>query len=272
MKISKGYVRVGLHILFWIIVTFFMLRFSCLRPTTQSWVKESASVVLLVCCSYFSYFLLVSEFFVRQRFLAFVLSSAVCVLLGGLLEMAIVYDSLTSNALPAIAAANSSGHLWHIYLLSTWLFVSARYAGFVLFFDLIRITHFKEKQIQSQSSLSTNNLNVVFIGKAPNHVSVAWLPSIVCITYENRYVTVTCKDGTTYHEYTSLSKFEEKIVKKLFVRANRNALVALSHVKCYTKSTVILKTDLADIKIPMTDSYNAFETLQELMPDLYSEA
>lgn len=270
-NIRKNYVQVGLHLLFWTIVTYFMVKNSILRPHTRSLIKECSIVLLLMACSYLSYFLLVPKLFVRQKKYAFFLLSMGLALFCGFIEIAVCYSAMKECIFSIIQNEDSTGHLWNIYLLNTYLVVSARYAGFILFFEMIQLLRVKEARIQKQNELSVQKMEVVFVGKDPKNMSVVPYKTIILIAYNNRYVSVVCEDGKEYREYSSLSSFANKLPENHFVKINRTTIISLNHLKYYTQSNVILKNGATYMNFPISDNFPILGTLQQLAPTLYRE-
>ena len=267
----KNYVQVGLHLLFWAVVTYFMVKNSILRPHTRSLIKECSMVLLLMASSYLSYFLLVPKLFVRQKKYTFFLLSIGLALLCGFIEITVCYNAMKECIFSYCQKEDPTGHLWHIYLLNTCLVVSARYAGFILFFEMIQLLHVKEAQIQKQNELSVQKMEAIFVGKDPNKMNVIPYKTIFLIAYNNRYVSVVCADGKEYKEYSSLSSFTNKLPENQFVKINRNTIISLNYLKYYTQSTVVLKNSATCMNFPISYNFPVLGTLQQLVPDLYRE-
>lgn len=268
---GKKFVRICFHLLFWIVVTYFMVNNSILRPHTQSLLKECVKVFLSMGCSYLSYFVLVPKFFIRQNKTYFILSSIGLVLLCGLLEMAVIYTSLYSSMFSTFKDMDPTGRMWKNYVLTVYGAISARFAGFALFFDVLQLFLIKEANIQKQSELVVQKLDTLFIGKDPKRIDVVPLKDIIHITYNNRYVSVVCANGKEYKEFSSLTSFIDKLPEKQFVRANRNTIISLSHLTSYSHTTAIIQNGSDLLNIPISESYHTFETLQRIVPALYQE-
>ena len=228
-------------------------------------------VLLLMASSYLSYFLLVPKLFVQQKKYTFFLLSIGLALFGGFIEIAVCYSAMKECIFPFLQKEDPTGHLRHIYLLNTYLIVSARYAGFILLFEMIQLLHVKEAQIQKQNELSVQKMEMVFVGKDPKNMSVVPYKIIVLIAYNNRYVSVVCEDGKEYKEYSSLSSFANKLPENHFVKINRTTIISLNHLKYYTQSTVVLKNGATNINFPISDNFPVLGTLQQLAPTLYRE-
>ncbi len=223
------------HFVFWSIASYLFLNNSFLRPYS-SILLESVVLFILMCSFYLSYFVFVPLLMMRRKLLIFFIFSTLLVLLSSTIEFQIMKKSIEHCYMH-----NMSIQIYKIALHGIYIFLSVRNACFILFADVVKLCEMQAIQLQ-QNQKSTLQATHHLLINLPDRTTLAQdIHQIVCLKYEERKTTIFRTHGEPITTYNSLASIEEDLPTDLFIRINRNTVVAYSHIVSYDSCTVTLR-------------------------------
>ena len=225
------------HFVFWSIASYLFLNNSFLRPYS-SILLESVVLVNIILSFYLSYFVFLPKLLLRRYFLLFFTFNILLVVLSTTVEICTVESSIKRCFLHTLDIASYKRALRWICI-----FISIRNACFILFADVVKLCEMQAIQLQ-QNQKSTLQTTQHLLINLPDQTTLAQdINHIVCLKYENRKTTIFRTHGEPITTYNSLASIEEDLPTDLFIRINRNTVVAYSHIVSYDLHTVTLRID-----------------------------
>lgn len=223
------------HFVFWSIASYLFLNNSFLRPYS-SISLESVVLVNIILSFYLSYFVFLPKLLLRRYFLLFFTFNILLVVLSTTIEICIVESSIKQCFLHTLDIASYKRALRWICI-----FISIRNACFILFADVVKLCEMQAIQLQ-QNQKSTLQATHHLLINLPDRTTLAQdIHQIVCLKYEERKTTIFRTHGEPITTYNSLASIEEDLPTDLFIRINRNTVVAYSHIVSYDSCTVTLR-------------------------------
>ena len=225
------------HFVFWSIASYLFLNNSFLRPYS-SISLESVVLFSIMCSFYLSYFVLVPKLLMRGKLLIFFIISILIIILSSAIEMWIVESSI------ARCYINNMDIQTYKYVLRwVYIFLSVRDACFILFADVVKLCEMQAIQLQQNKKTTLQATHHLLIN-LPDRTTLAQdIHQIVCLKYKDRKTTIFRIHGEPITTYNSLASIEEDLPTDLFIRINRNTVVAYSHIVSYDLHTVTLRID-----------------------------
>ena len=225
------------HFVFWSIASYLFLNNSFLRPYS-SILLESVVLFGIMCSFYISYFVLVPKLLMRGKLLIFFIISILLVLLSSTIEFQIV-----KNSIEHCYMHNMSIQIYKMALRAIFIFLSVRDACFILFADVVKLCEMQAIQLQQNKKTTLQATHHLLIN-LPDRTTLAQdIHQIVCLKYKDRKTTIFRTHGDPITTYNSLASIEEDLPTDLFIRINRNTMVAYSHIVSYDLHTVTLRID-----------------------------
>lgn len=223
------------HLVFWSIASFLFLRNAFIRPYS-SILLESVVLFILMCSFYLSYFVLVPKLLMRRKLLIFFIISILIVILSSAIEMWVVESSIARCYMN-----NMDIQTYKFVLRWVYLFVSIRDACFILFADVFKLCEMQAIQLQLNQKTTLQTTQHLLIN-LPDQTTLAQdINHIVCLKYENRKTTIFRTHGEPITTYNSLASIAADLPTDLFIRINRNTVVAYSHIVSYDSCSVTLR-------------------------------
>ena len=225
------------HFVFWCIASYLFLNNSFIRPYS-SILLESVVLVNIILSFYLSYFVLLPKLLMRRRLLLFFIFSVLLVALSTTIEISIVESSIKRCFLHTLDIASYKRALRWICL-----FISIRNACFILFADVVKLCEMQAIQLQKNQRTTLQATHHLLVN-LPNNITQAQdIHQIVFLKYEDRKTTIYRTHGDPITTYKSLTSIEADLPTDLFIRVNRNVVVAYSHIVSYDLHTVTLQID-----------------------------
>ena len=223
------------HFIFWSIASYLFLNNSFLRPYS-SILLESVVLFGIMCSFYISYFVLVPKLLMRGKLLIFFIISILLVLLSSTIEFQIV-----KNSIEHCYMHNMSIQIYKMALRAIFIFLSVRDACFILFADVFKLCEMQAIQLQLNQKTTLQTTQHLLIN-LPDQTTLAQdINHIECLKYENRKTTIFRTHGEPITTYNSLASIAADLPTNLFIRINRNTVVAYSHIVSYDSCTVTLR-------------------------------
>lgn len=223
------------HLVFWTIASFLFLRNAYIRPYS-SVLLESVALFILMCSFYLSYFIFVPKFLMRQRVFLFFLLTFLLILLSSAIEMWVVESSMERCFLHTLDIQTYKQALYGIFI-----FLSVRNSCFILFADVVKLCEMQAIQLQQNQKITLQTTQHLLIN-LPDRTTLAQdINYIVCLKYEERKTTIFRTHGAPITTYNSLASIAADLPTNLFIRINRNTVVAYSHIVSYDSCSVTLR-------------------------------
>lgn len=223
------------HLVFWSIASYLFLNNSFLRPYS-SILLESVVLFILMCSFYLSYFVFVPLLLMRRKLLIFFIFNILLVLLSSTIEFLIV-----KNSIEHCYMHNMSIQIYKMALRAIFIFLSVRDACFILFADVFKLCEMQAIQLQLNQKITLQTTQHLLIN-LPDRTTLAQdINYIVCLKYEERKTTIFRTHGAPITTYNSLASIAADLPTDLFIRINRNTVVAYSHIVSYDSCSVTLR-------------------------------
>ena len=237
------------HILFCLAVVLSFRYNSYLRPAALGALyKEyiAASIVLSLC--YLNYFVLYPLFYVKRRFLIYIILTLLSLITFSLAEEALVYPQVYGVV-----------HLLDInlnlYFIEQTILIMLRDACFVLFsFSLSIISSLKKENKDIYLYLHNHNHLIVAKDTKNNTVTIHLDDITYCQQIEN-YAYINLSNGMQYSKNCSLSALAEELGTDYSVRISRSIIAMYVYVQSYDINTVYLCTNEGVKGFAITQSY-----------------
>ena len=256
------------HLVFWSIASYLFLNNSFLRPYS-SILLESVVLFILMCSFYLSYFVFVPLLLMRRKLLIFFIFNILLVLLSSTIEFLIV-----KNSIEHCYMHNMSIQIYKMALRAIFIFLSVRDACFILFADVFKLCEMQAIQLQLNQKTTLQTTQHLLIN-LPDQTTLAQdINHIVCLKYENRKTTIFRTHGEPITTYNSLASIAADLPTNLFIRINRNTVVAYSHIVSYDSCSVTLRINkiLERILIMPAKSEEIYAELKQWNAQKYQAA
>ena len=225
------------HLVYWSIASYLFLFNSFIRPYS-SILLESVVLFSIMCSFYLSYFIFVPKLLMRRYLLLFFIFSIILVLSSSIIEMWVVESSIERCYRHTLDIPTYKKALYGIFI-----FLSVRNACFILFADVVKLCEMQAIQLQQNKKTTLQATHHLLIN-LPDRTTLAQdIHQIVCLKYKDRKTTIFRTHGEPITTYNSLASIEEDLPTDLFIRINRNTVVAYSHIVSYDLHTVTLRFD-----------------------------
>lgn len=126
-------------------------------------------------------------------------------------------------------------------LYGIFIFLSVRNSCFILFADVVKLCEMQAIQLQQNQKITLQTTQHLLIN-LPDRTTLAQdINYIVCLKYEERKTTIYRTHGAPITTYSSLASIAADLPTDLFIRINRNTVVAYSHIVSYDSCSVTLR-------------------------------
>ncbi len=238
--------------------------YSMLRPATcgalyKEWL--SGGIVLTLC--YLNYFVLYPRFYVRRRFIAYVLVTIISAIMATFLEVILVYPQI--NEFIKMVNETSQQEYWIVVTISFFL----RDMCFVFFFFLISLLESAYEENKDVNILLQDTSDLLLArtdDKKRELVTIRMADIAYCLQKEN-YAYFFLADGTTVYRNCSLKSLYEQLTSTRVVRISRRIFVFYRHIVSYNNNSIYVKASNNDIPVgfEITDTFRqqALQLLKE---------
>lgn len=253
------------HITFWIVIGFFFVFNSHLRPRmVNSMWKECLVVATLISTVYVSYFILIPKMYLRGNIISFTMISVSLILLCGVFEFLLFQkdiDCCIGNALPS--------DLFVKYKFTVFFLCSLRTGCYVLCFDLLKLLQVKSTSMEKSKELIIKEEQKLLVETENSKMDIVEIPAVVYLKYKDRSTTIVNAKGCAFKEYNPLIYYENKLSPNEFIKINRSLLVAYKFIQSFDEQLITLQ--YADKTITFPIKKQIVDYLRSLYPNLYYE-
>jgi hypothetical protein len=239
MKQKNTYIKIALHIFFWIIVGTIFTRYSYIRPGCGTALyKEILCVVMIAMVVYLNRFILFPKLYIKGNYLWFWIFNISLLLVIGFLEILLVKSNIYKAVGNAISGKEYLGYLINVYFL-----VTLRYAAIFSFF-YIRMVNEKVKflSMQQQKLLALENKQI-FLNLTSGKEILLTIDDITYISVDGNYSVIHLINKQKYKQVVSLSQLEEILPEYLCLRINRNTIIMYNYVCEYNANSVTVRVN-----------------------------
>ena len=232
-------VRIVFHLCF---ITSIILLFrynSIVRPMAEGYYyKEFLSALFLIIMLYVNYLFIIPTFFLKRKFVVFLLLSLMSVVITTFVEMALVAPNITSR----LQASSLSGQEIRLFILMDSFTICGRNMAFLLFFLMIKILE-NEREIRDNEQLTLAKSKGFISVSTKDSIKYISLSEIFYIIHEKNYCYIHTQNGNNYSKYISLMKMDGYLPENLFIRINRNIIINKNNIVSCTKEEVTIYSD-----------------------------
>lgn len=257
MKQKKNIVNFISHAIFWLLVAWFFVKNSFLRPLTVSApYKEIVCVLMIAIMVYFNYLYLIPNYFQKGKRTKFWIFTLLTILFVGIFEFILTkpntYQCYSNSLNPEEMKK---------FLFSVMYLIMIRDACFFLFFFMLKLhndlsyNHLKESQFIAKHDKTL--LNALPHGE----IYQINISNIVYISQSGNYASIHLSDGKIDRQYSSLKGIQEILPDEICVKINRNNLIMLSKVVDYNDYSVTLDLKEGDNNLTLPISSNLRQTV-----------
>lgn len=267
MNNRKHFLHALCHIAFWILIGYFFVCNSHLRPGANQfhlW-KEYVVVGALILSVYVSYFVLIPKLYLKGYFIGFVAASLGVILSCGLLEILLLRPDIESCAKETIPKDIFTQYMFTLFFLCT-----LRSGTYVLCFDLLKLLQVKSASMEKSKELIVKEEQKLLVETDNSKMDTVEIPAIVYLKYKDRSTTIVNAKGMAFREYNPLIYYEKKLSANEFIKIDRSLLVAYKFIQSFDNQSITVcyegKTDSFPIKKQIVD------VLRAHCPNLYHES
>ena len=223
------------EILFWVVTLYFFLNNSFLRPM-QSCAVECAIVGMIALVTYTEKYLLTPYILLKNKPLLYVLTLLVSVAAATAVEYSIVKPGIVSHS-----AASLPKDILNDYLSGVLTNIFLRDSAFVCFFVLLHTRSILINTLKGERKMLSEKENKIVIMLSHNRLTTIDTDKIRYAQCDGNTTTIYLKNGQSYKQYISLTAVEDCLSEDKCLRINRNTLVLLNSIDCYTVNGVFLQ-------------------------------
>lgn len=227
--------RLVFEILFWAAALYFFLNNAFLRPM-QSQAVECAILGMIALVVYAEKYLLTPYILLRNKPLWYVLTLVAAAAAASAVEYFIVKPdivSLYADSLPV--------DILNDYLSGVCTNIFLRDSAFICFFVLLHTGYILMNTLKEEREMLSEKENKIVIMLNHNKLTTIDTDKIRYAQCDGNITTIYLKNGQSYKQYVSLSTIEDCLSEDKCLRINRNTLVMLDSIDCYTVNGVFLQ-------------------------------
>ncbi len=223
MKKFEAFKSVLIHLIFWIIFVYLFVHNNILRnfPAVDQY-KEYLIALMIMISSYINYFILVPRYYIPGYFAKFNTFFLLLILCLTSFEVAILYEDF--QIVKQIIVTNPSR-----YGLQNILLITLRNFCILSLFFILKTSQYYRKRIQLEQKAFVNNQSCFNIIVSNNCIKTVKLDEIVYLNHKKNYTFFHLSNGEVYQMYISMSKIEDMLPKKDFIRVNRNIIINIKY-------------------------------------------
>lgn len=246
------FLRISLHLLFWICFFFLFIQGNWLRPYAayhpyKEWI---IGTFILVGC-YLVYGWIVPRYYVNGFFLKCFFALAFVWIIICLTELMLIQADM--EQLKAVFPAR----YYMRHLPERYLLVCLRNASLLAVFFLLRTNRHYIEEYTATRHLLTQKGNVIVFPKSPEEDII--LSEVVYIQHHKNYTFFYMANESVLKRYISLLKTEELLPADKFVRINRNTIVNKEYIVETNSKEVVLTLNNKSVGFLISPAY--LETL-----------
>jgi predicted transcriptional regulator len=250
--IAQKIVKAFFHLCL-IISVFLLFRYnSILRPIAKgAYYKEYLSALFVIIMLYINYLIIIPRFFLKKKYLAFLLLSLVSVAIATFLEMALITPNIINCLPPSLGEKEI-----RMFILADSFSVGGRNLIFLVFIFLLKLLE-NERQNREKEQIALAQSKGYIAVSAKNSIEYISLSEIFYIIHEKNYSYIHTLDANIYSKYISLMKMNDYLPDKQFVRINRNVIINKNHIVYCTNENVVIYNDSSgeEKTFPLSNNY-----------------
>ncbi|MDR2010233.1 MAG: LytTR family transcriptional regulator DNA-binding domain-containing protein [Bacteroidales bacterium] len=236
MKFKTNIIGIGLHILFWIVILYFFVNYSYLRPSSQELVyKEYLCVGLIIVMVYLNYLFLIPKFLQKGRLVIY-WGLAILSIFAVTVGEYFLFKSVVTKCY----SGNLSGEQFNRFMGVQFFLYLTRITGFFLFFFVVKLYQDLSSKYIAESQAIANTTQTMAVMESDKEIKIINISDIVYLSHHKNYTYFHMITGKKYFQYISLKRVEELFPQKTCLRINKSNIIMFSQVIDYNSTLVTL--------------------------------
>jgi hypothetical protein len=237
MKPKVNIINISLHVLFWVITSYFFINYSLLRPSSPTAVyREYFCLGAIISMVYLNYFVLIPRFFCKGRFVIYWILTALSILM-----VAVTEYLLFKPVIMHLHQAHISEEVLNKYLNVQFLLYFVRAVCFFMLFFTVKLYQDISSRYIAETQVIANDTQVVAVIKSDDDIKTIKISAIAYLSHHNRNTYFHLTTGEKYYQRASLKQIEALLPNNSYLRINKNNVVMYSQIDGYNDSFVFLK-------------------------------
>ena len=247
MKRLNPVVTILLNVTFCTMFLWFYIRNSVLRPFTGSYLKESASGLLLLGSLYINYFLFYPKIYLKYSRTIYWVALVALALVTGLLDLAFAYRNIVSCNAQVIQIVGPVSFFSHIFFL-----IFVRNLAVNLFPFLFRDRQHFKKSLEKETKVVYQTVQMLDVTDKESNILLVKIEDILYCRQQRNFTEIFVVQHKKYTRLGSM-KHLEQLLGDDFIRISATELVSFRHIESCNEDTVIMK------KMPWEEAPTTFK-------------
>ena len=235
MKRLNPVVTILLNVTFCTMFLWFYIRNSVLRPFTGSYLKESASGLLLLGSLYINYFLFYPKIYLKYSRTIYWVALVALALVTGLLDLAFAYRNIVSCNAQVIQIVGPVSFFSHIFFL-----IFVRNLAVNLFPFLFRDRQHFKKSLEKETKVVYQTVQMLDVTDKESNILLVKIEDILYCRQQRNFTEIFVVQHKKYTRLGSM-KHLEQLLGDDFIRISATELVSFRHIESCNEDTVIMK-------------------------------
>ena len=247
MKRLNPVVTILLNVTFCTMFLWFYIRNSVLRPFTGSYLKESASGLLLLGSLYINYFLFYPKIYLKYSRTIYWVALVALALVTGLLDLAFAYRNIVSCNAQVIQIVGPVSFFSHIFFL-----IFVRNLAVNLFPFLFRDRQHFKKSLEKETKVVYQTVQMLDVTDKESNILLVKIEDILYCRQQRNFTEIFVVQHKKYTRLGSM-KHLEQLLGDDFIRISATELVSFRHIESCNEDTLIMK------KMPWEEAPTTFK-------------